>query len=134
MGNLGGGEILIILLAALLFLGPQKLPDAARQIGKAMAELRKITSGFQRELRDAINDDSVVESDARARGDALVASERAQSTASPAAIEASAVDAGDATAPAAVVAAAEATDAAPVVERVAPAAAEAAALPPSGDR
>lgn len=75
MGNLGGGEILIILLAALLFLGPQKLPEAARQIGKAMAEFRKMTTGFQREIRDAISDDSTVEAQARARGDALVAQE-----------------------------------------------------------
>jgi Tat protein translocase TatB subunit len=80
MGNLGGGEILIILLAALLFLGPQKLPDAARQIGKAMAEFRKITSGFQREIRDAINDDGAVEAEARARGDALVAQESPAAT------------------------------------------------------
>jgi TatA/E family protein of Tat protein translocase len=36
MGNIGGGEILIVLLAALIFLGPSKLPEAARQIGKAM--------------------------------------------------------------------------------------------------
>ena len=34
MGNLGGGEILVILLVALLVLGPSKLPDAARQLGK----------------------------------------------------------------------------------------------------
>ena len=56
MGNIGGGEILIVLLAALIFLGPSKLPEAARQIGKAMGEFRKVTSGFQRELRDAMND------------------------------------------------------------------------------
>jgi Tat protein translocase TatB subunit len=56
MGNIGGGEILIVLLAALIFLGPSKLPEAARQIGKAMGEIRKVTSGFQRELQDAMND------------------------------------------------------------------------------
>jgi Tat protein translocase TatB subunit len=71
MGNLGGGEILVILLAALLFLGPQKLPDAARQLGRAMGEFRKVTSGFQRELREAMNDDS--EATARTRGEAIAA-------------------------------------------------------------
>lgn len=55
MGNIGGGEILVILLAALLILGPTRLPDAARQVGKAMAEFRKVTTGFQRELRSAID-------------------------------------------------------------------------------
>ena len=54
MGNLGGGEILVIMLVALLVLGPAKLPDAARQLGKAMAEFRKVSGGFQRELRAAL--------------------------------------------------------------------------------
>ena len=54
MGNLGGGEILVIMLVALLVLGPSKLPEAARQLGKAVAEFRKVSSGFQRELRAAL--------------------------------------------------------------------------------
>jgi sec-independent protein translocase protein TatA len=56
MGNVGGGEIVVILLAALLILGPNKLPDAARQLGRAIGELRRVTSGFQRELQDALKD------------------------------------------------------------------------------
>ena len=54
MGNLGGGEILVIMLVALLVLGPSKLPDAARQLGRAVAEFRKVSGGFQRELRAAL--------------------------------------------------------------------------------
>jgi Tat protein translocase TatB subunit len=54
MGNLGGGEVLVIMLVALLVLGPSKLPDAARQLGKAVAEFRKVSGGFQRELRAAL--------------------------------------------------------------------------------
>ena len=54
MGNLGGGEILVILLVALLVLGPTKLPEAARQVGKAVAEFRRVSGGFQRELRAAL--------------------------------------------------------------------------------
>jgi TatA/E family protein of Tat protein translocase len=46
-------EILVILVAGLLILGPKRLPEAARQIGKAMAEFRRVTSGFQNEMRDA---------------------------------------------------------------------------------
>lgn len=54
MGNVGGGEILVILLAALIFLGPEKLPDVARQIGKVLGEVRRMSSGFQREVHDAM--------------------------------------------------------------------------------
>jgi Sec-independent protein translocase protein TatA len=46
-------EIMVILVAGLLVLGPKRLPEAARQIGKAMAELRRVTGGFQAEMRDA---------------------------------------------------------------------------------
>lgn len=47
---------MVILVVALLVLGPQKLPDAARQVGKAMAEFRRVTSGLQDEVRGVLND------------------------------------------------------------------------------
>lgn len=53
MGSVGPMEILIILVAGLLILGPKRLPDAARQVGKAFAELRRVSTGFQAEMRDA---------------------------------------------------------------------------------
>jgi Tat protein translocase TatB subunit len=56
MLNVGGPEVLIILLVALIVLGPSKLPEAARQFGKAMAEFRRMSTGFKAELRDALNE------------------------------------------------------------------------------
>ena len=56
MFNVGGPEVLIILVVALVVLGPQKLPEAARQVGKAMSEFRRMSTGFQAELRDALNE------------------------------------------------------------------------------
>ena len=53
MGNLGGGEVLVILLVALIVLGPTKLPAAVRQAGRFMGEIRRIGQGFQQELREA---------------------------------------------------------------------------------
>ncbi len=53
MGNLGGGEILVILLVALIVLGPTRLPPAVRQVGKVVGEIRRIGQGFQQELREA---------------------------------------------------------------------------------
>ena len=44
MFNIGGGELLVILLIALIVLGPQRLPDAARQIGKTMGDLRRLST------------------------------------------------------------------------------------------
>lgn len=55
MFNVGGGEIFLILLLALLLLGPDKLPDAARRVGKLLAEVRRVTSGFEEEVRSAMD-------------------------------------------------------------------------------
>ena len=56
MFNIGGGELLIIFLVALVVLGPTKLPEAARQLGKWMGEFRKLSAGFQAEVRQAMDD------------------------------------------------------------------------------
>ncbi|MDG1366242.1 MAG: twin-arginine translocase TatA/TatE family subunit [Acidimicrobiales bacterium] len=54
MGNLGSGELLVIFFVALIVLGPNKLPEAARQVGRAVNEIRRISGGFQREMREAM--------------------------------------------------------------------------------
>ncbi len=56
MGNLGGAELIVIFLVGLVVLGPKKLPEAARQIGKAVNELRRVSGGFQQELREALHE------------------------------------------------------------------------------
>jgi sec-independent protein translocase protein TatB len=43
MFNLGAGEIAVIMIVALLLLGPAKLPELARGIGKFMREFRRQT-------------------------------------------------------------------------------------------
>jgi Tat protein translocase TatB subunit len=48
--NLGMGEITVILLLALIFLGPQKLPELATSLGKLIRELRKATSDVKNEI------------------------------------------------------------------------------------
>jgi Tat protein translocase TatB subunit len=55
MFNIGGGELIVIMLIALVVLGPQRLPDAARQIGKTMGDLRRLSTGFQDEMRSALD-------------------------------------------------------------------------------
>jgi sec-independent protein translocase protein TatB len=48
--NLGMGEITVILLLALIFLGPRKLPDLAAGLGKLIKEVRKATSDVKNEI------------------------------------------------------------------------------------
>lgn len=56
MGNLGLSEIMMVLVVALIVLGPARLPGAARQMGKALQEFRRVTTDFQTEVRDAFTD------------------------------------------------------------------------------
>lgn len=56
MLNLSTGELLVIFLVALVVLGPNKLPEAARQMGRMAAELRRLSSGFQDEMRAAMQE------------------------------------------------------------------------------
>ncbi len=56
MFNLTGTEIVVILLLALVVLGPEKLPDAIRRFGRAYSELKKLSTGFQQEFKTALDE------------------------------------------------------------------------------
>jgi sec-independent protein translocase protein TatB len=47
MFGLGFGEILIVLVLALILLGPDKLPDAAKTLGKGLREFKKATDDLR---------------------------------------------------------------------------------------
>ena len=53
MFGIGIPELLVILTVALIVLGPKRLPEVARALGKALGELRRATSGVQQEIENA---------------------------------------------------------------------------------
>jgi sec-independent protein translocase protein TatA len=55
--NLGGPEIIVILIIALIVLGPKKLPDAGRALGNGMREFKDSISGDSKRDRDDDEDD-----------------------------------------------------------------------------
>ena len=67
MGNIGSGEVLVVLVLGLLILGPERLPDFARKIGSFLKQAKRMSRSFQEELRSAIEDHEV-ENKARAQG------------------------------------------------------------------
>ncbi len=48
MFGIGTTEVLVILVVALLVIGPSKLPEVARSLGKGLAEFRRMTSDVKR--------------------------------------------------------------------------------------
>ena len=67
MGNIGSGEVLVILVLGLLVLGPERLPEFARKIGSFLKEAKRMSRSFQEELRSAVEDPDI-ENKARAQG------------------------------------------------------------------
>ena len=59
MFNLGGMEILVILVVALVVLGPDKLPKFMRSVGKSIGELRRVSTEFQRTLSTELENPEV---------------------------------------------------------------------------
>lgn len=45
-------ELIVILVIALIVIGPQKLPELARSLGKGLAEFKRATEDFKRNVED----------------------------------------------------------------------------------
>jgi sec-independent protein translocase protein TatB len=57
MLNIGPQELLIVLIIALVVVGPQRLPELGRTIGKALRELRKIQDDVKDTIRFDLDDE-----------------------------------------------------------------------------
>jgi sec-independent protein translocase protein TatA len=57
LGDLGGGEVMVILTAILLLFGTDKLPSIARSFGRGIREFKDATDEIKHELEQSIKDD-----------------------------------------------------------------------------
>ena len=53
-GTLGGPEVILILVIALIVFGPRKLPEIGKSMGKMLAEFRKASNDFKRTIEDEL--------------------------------------------------------------------------------
>jgi Tat protein translocase TatB subunit len=54
-GSIGGAEIILVLLLALLLFGPRRIPQIGRTIGKTLSEFRKATTDFKMNLEREVD-------------------------------------------------------------------------------
>ncbi|GGC65392.1 hypothetical protein GCM10011387_18790 [Pedobacter quisquiliarum] len=59
--NMGGGEIMLILVAVLLLFGGKKLPELARGLGKGIRDFKDASEGVKREIHRNINAVDIVD-------------------------------------------------------------------------
>jgi len=53
-GTLGGPEIFLILVVALIVFGPRRLPEIGKSVGKMLAEFRKASNDFKKTIEDEV--------------------------------------------------------------------------------
>ncbi len=61
-GTLGGPELFLILVVALIVFGPRKLPDIGKSLGRMMAEFRKASNEFKRTIENEVEADKIRDS------------------------------------------------------------------------
>ena len=81
MFGIGMPELLLILALALIVLGPKKLPELARALGKGMAEFRRATDELKDELRQMEHEIEETSTGATSKDDPSL--EKPSDTASP---------------------------------------------------
>jgi TatA/E family protein of Tat protein translocase len=96
MFGIGMPELIIIFVIALIIIGPKKLPDLARALGKGMAEFRKATNeiksnldmgdelkGIEEELTDSVSGmihEAEIEAEMEEKDDTTVEPDKEQGT------------------------------------------------------
>jgi len=57
LGSLGGTEVMMIMLAILLFFGAKRIPELARGLGKGIREFKDATKEIKNDVESSVKDE-----------------------------------------------------------------------------
>ena len=57
-GTIGGPELFLIMVIALIVFGPRKLPEIGKSLGRMMVEFRRASNDFKRTIEEEVEADS----------------------------------------------------------------------------
>jgi sec-independent protein translocase protein TatA len=57
-GWLGGGELMVVLVVALILFGSKRIPEFAKGLGQAMKEFKKASNDVSNEIHNAMNQET----------------------------------------------------------------------------
>ena len=63
MFGIGMQELILIAVIALIIVGPKKLPDLAKTLGKGFSEFKKATEGITDDLKETLKEDKKQDDD-----------------------------------------------------------------------
>jgi Tat protein translocase TatB subunit len=63
MFGIGMQELIIIAIIALIIVGPKKLPDLAKSLGKGFSEFKKATDGITDDIKETLKEDEKQDDD-----------------------------------------------------------------------
>ncbi len=76
MFNIGPSELIVIFLVALLVVGPKRLPELGRTIGKSLREFRRASDDFRQQFEFGVDDDDFPDDEPNGQGPAQTAAPR----------------------------------------------------------
>jgi len=83
MGNLGMPELIFIFALALLILGPKKLPELGKQLGRGLGEFKRASNDLKRSLEEEVEKATRDEAEKPAPGPRAVPAEGTVASAAP---------------------------------------------------